>query len=172
MFREQLKVPKERLSVIIGTKGQIKKRLQLRTKTKILINSKEGDIIIEGTDSFMVYKVKKVLQAIARGFNPDITFLLLDDDYMLEIINLKDFFKSKNKIIRTKSRVIGTKGKCRKTIEELTHCHISIYGKTISLIGKLEDIDLGRRAIEKLILGSKHANVYRFIEKFKESHSL
>ena len=73
--------------------------------------------------------------------------------------------KNKNKIIRQRSRVIGEKGKCKHTLEYLTHTNISVQGKTISIIGQFQDALVARKAIEKLIQGSKHGNVYRWIEQ-------
>jgi len=68
---EQLKIPKERISVLIGVKGSIKRKIQRMTKTRLIVNSEEGDIFIEG-DSLDVFNCLNVVKAIARGFNPDI----------------------------------------------------------------------------------------------------
>ena len=66
-----------------------------------------------------------------------------------------------------KSRLIGTKGKTRISIEECSGCFISIYGKTVSIIGKYEQINIAREAINMIIRGSKHSKVYSFLQQAK-----
>ena len=43
MYEEELKIPKDRVAVLIGKKGETKRAIQSRTKTKIRV-SKEGDV--------------------------------------------------------------------------------------------------------------------------------
>lgn len=164
---EQLKIPKQRIACLIGKKGSEKKEIEKKTKTKLKVNSSEGDIIIEG-DNLNCYSCKRIIQAIGRGFNPKIALLLLDENYYFELINIEDYSKkSKNALIRLKSRLIGTKGKAWKTIEKLTNTYLSIYGKTVGIIGLQDDVILTKQAIINLLQGSKHANVYAYIQKHK-----
>ena len=95
---------------------------------------------------------------------------LVDENYCLEIVNIKDFTgKSKKKLLRIKARVIGTQGKARKLIETLTNTEIVIYGKTVAIIGKIEDTLIAKTAVEKLLSGAPHGNVYNYIEgEFKK----
>jgi|SRR3989344_1917003 len=164
---EQLKIPKERISVLIGAKGSMKRKIQKLTNTKLMINSEEGDVFIDG-DSLDVFNCLNVIKAIARGFNPDIALKLLDEDVSLEIISLDEFSRNKNDIIRLKSRLIGTEGRARTHIEELTNTNIAVYGKTVCIIGNVDDVFIARQGIINLINGSKHGNVYLFIEKQKK----
>jgi|SRR3989338_4510903 len=166
MYIEELKVTKERIPILIGKNGSIRKQIELRTKTRVKIDSKEGDIQISSEDPLNIYTTKLIINAISRGFNPEIAYQLLKEDFGLEIISLPEVIgKNKNKIIRQRSRVIGEKGKCKHTIEFLTHTNISVQGKTISIIGQFQDALVARKGIEKLIQGSKHGNVYRWIEQ-------
>ena len=112
-----------------------------------------------------MFNVKEIIRAISRGFNPDVANLLLKQDFMFEIVSLADHVKTKNHLVRIKGRVIGKEGKSRKTIEELTETYICIYGKTIGIIGRSENVGSARRAIESLLSGSLHSSVYRFLEK-------
>ena len=43
--------------------------------------------------------------------------------------------------------------------------NISVFGKTISIIGEFENLAVARKAIELLLSGSPHANVYKWLEK-------
>jgi ribosomal RNA assembly protein len=112
-----------------------------------------------------MYALREVVKAIGRGFNPEIARLLLKQDYSLEVINLLDFVKNKNHFERIKGRVIGAEGKSRQTIENLTGTFISVYGKTISIIGDPEGVVSSKKAVESLLQGSPHSNVYRWLEK-------
>ena len=107
----------------------------------------------------------EIIKAVARGFNPDIASLLLRQDYCFEILILSDYAKEKNRGIRLKGRIIGSEGKTRKIIEELTETHISVYGKTIGIIGLPENVAVARGAIESLLKGAPHSSVYRWLEK-------
>lgn len=165
MYSYELRVPRERVAVVIGKKGCAKKQLERKTHTKIEVDSDEGRVFISGDDSLDVYNARLVIQAIARGFNPSIASCLCSDENIFEIINIKDFAgKSKKKLARLKSRVIGTKGKAWKTIETLTKTCISVYGKTVCIIGKVEDVPLAKEAVENILKGAPHGPVYRWLE--------
>ena len=164
-FTAELKIPKERIAVLIGKEGEIKAEIEEKTNTKLDIDSKEGDVFIKGSDGLNIYDAKEVVQAIARGFNPQISMQLLKGDYILEVISLKDFAGTKNSMQRLKGRIIGSEGKSRKTIEELTDTHISVYGKTIGIIGRPENVTYAKQAVVKLLSGSPHSGVFRALEK-------
>ncbi len=164
-FSYELKIPKERVAVLIGHKGKMKAELEDQTKVKIKVDSKEGDVFLTGTNSLSLFALREVVQAIGRGFNPEIALLLLKQDYVLEIIPIADYAKHKNHLIRLRGRVIGADGKARVTIEKLTETFIVVYGKTVGIIGTTERGVLAKRAIESLLEGSPHANVYKWLER-------
>ena len=66
---------------------------------------------------------------------------------------------------RLKGRVIGREGKSRQIIEELSETNISVYGKTIGIIGSTESASIARQAVESLLKGATHASVFKFLEK-------
>ena len=165
-YSYELKVPKNRVAVIIGKEGSIKREIEESTNTKLNIDSKEGDIFISGEDGLGLYTAREIIKSIGRGFNPEIAKLLLKPDYIFEVVDLGEFVgKSKDAMLRLKGRVIGKEGKSRRLIEELTECNISVFGKTISIIGLPESAACARRAVESLLSGSTHANVYKWLEK-------
>ncbi|MFH1506071.1 MAG: KH domain-containing protein [archaeon] len=161
----ELKIPKERVAVLIGVKGKVKKQLEEYGKCRIEIDSKEGDVKLFGKDSVKLYMMKDLVKAIGRGFNPEIAQLLLKQDYCLEIVSLQDYSGSKDAMLRLKGRVIGAKGKSRTIIEKLTETFISVYGKTISIIGTTETVSIAKKAIETLLEGGQHSQVFRSLEK-------
>lgn len=163
---EQLRIPKERVPILIGIKGSTKRKIQKLTNTKLKINSENGDVFIEG-EPINAFNCLNIVKAIGRGFNPDIALKLLNEDYSLEIISIEEFSRNKKSLIRIRSRLIGTKGKARDYLESITNTNIIIYGKTVGIIGKIEDVIIARQGIINLLQGSRHGNVYAYIEKQK-----
>lgn len=164
----ELRIPKERIAVLIGVKGSAKKQVEELTRTRIKVDSTEGLVSIAGKDALLLYGAREMIRAIGRGFNPEIAQQLLKQDYGFEIITLTDYTKTQNELTRQKGRIIGEGGKSRKTIEGLTETAVCVYGKTVGIIGQLDKVQYARRAIEALLSGSKHASVYRALEKRKK----
>ncbi|MCX6711794.1 MAG: KH domain-containing protein [Candidatus Woesearchaeota archaeon] len=150
MYSSELKIPRIRIGVLIGKKGLTKKLIEKKTKTKLKVNE-EGEVIISSEDSLDIFIATTVIKAIGRGFNPEISLMLLNENYCLEIIEIKDFCgSSRKKFFIVKARVIGTEGKAKRIIEQLTKTEISIYGKTISIIGEIPNVLMAKQAIYKL----------------------
>ncbi|VVB80871.1 Polyribonucleotide nucleotidyltransferase [uncultured archaeon] len=164
-FSYDLRIPKERVAVLIGKKGEVKRTIEHETKTKVQINSEEGTVSLTGEDALLLYLAREIVRAIGRGFNPDIALLLLKQDYAFELIAIQDYVKTENDLERLRGRVIGEGGKSRRTIEELTQTNICVFGKTAGIIGPAENISDARRAIESLLAGSPHAHVYKWLER-------
>lgn len=164
-FGYELKIPKDRIAVLIGKKGEVKKRLEEATKTELKIDSKEGDVFVSGSDALGLFSAREIIKAVGRGFNPEIAFLLLKGDYVLEIINIPDYVSNKEDLTRIKGRVIGKGGKSRKVIESITECYLSIFGKTVAIIGLADNALLAKKAVEMLLKGSPHSHVYSMLER-------
>ena len=166
MYTQELKVPKDRVGVLIGVKGEFKRRLEKKTGAKIEIDSETGDVTISGEDSIMLYQLKDVVLAVGRGFSDQVAAKLLKEETLLDITNVQDYAgKSKKKLDRLRGRVIGENGRSRRTIEQLSDTDISVYGKTVAVIGEPENVAMARNAIDSLLSGSPHGNVYKWLEK-------
>ena len=164
-FSYEVKIPKERVAVLIGKNGETRKLLEKATHSRFDIDSEEGDVFIHGTDTLMLYQTKEIVTAIGRGFNPEVALYLLKEEYVFEPLSLKDFMRNKNDLNRLRSRIIGREGKARKLIEELSETYISVYGKTVCIIGESENANVARRAVISLLQGSPHGNVYGWLER-------
>jgi ribosomal RNA assembly protein len=163
-----LKIPLDRIGVLIGQKGENKKDLEERTGLKINIDSKAGEVVIddhETEDPLMVIKTENIIKAIGRGFSPEKALVLMNDDADFFVFNLYDYVgKKESHVRRLKSRVIGKEGKTKRVLEELIDAKISIYGHTIAIIADLERMNILKKSVDMLLTGSKHATVYRFVE--------
>ena len=159
-----VRIPEERLKILKREK-KVKEQLEKFTESKIKFNE---EVEIECEDPLRIWRIKQVVQAFGRGFDFDNAMNLLDEEYYLETIEIKDYTgKSRGRMITLKGRVIGTKGKTKKLIENYTETKLAIYGKTICIIGKWDRVMLAKKAIEMLLSGRLHTTVYRFLEKVK-----
>ncbi len=170
---EYLKIPRERVGVVIGKNGIAKEEIEKTTQTRIDIDSETGSVSIDpredAEDPLSVWKARYVVKAIGRGFNPEIALKLKDDNMILDIINLPDYVgKSKKAILRQKGRIIGKEGRTRDIITDMTGVDISIYGKTVALLGDMETIQIAKEAVEMILNGSQHKSVYAFLERKKK----
>ncbi len=116
----------------------------------------------------MILKARDIVTAIARGFSPERALSLVDGDIVLYIIDLRETFgRNDRDIARLNGRVIGSEGKIRRLIEEMTGTKVSVYGHTISMIGEYEKVNAAREAIELLLKGKQHSTVYKLLRKRK-----
>jgi len=167
-FTYDLKIPEERVGVLIGKDGETKHQIEEASGCTLDISA-EGDVVIAGDDGLQLYTTREIVKAIGRGFNPKIALLLLKQDYAFELINMADIAgKSKNTLARLKGRVIGKGGKAREEIERLSDTNIVVYGKTIGIIGEQQQVTISRQAVAMLLQGSMHKTVYNFLEKKKK----
>jgi Predicted RNA-binding protein (contains KH domains) len=51
---------------------------------------------------------------------------------------------------------------------EMAEVNMAVYGKTVSLIGEMDNIMIAKEAIEMILNGSRHKSVYGFLEHKKE----
>jgi len=167
-MKQYLKIPKDRIGVIIGTHGSTKAQIEEKGEVMLDIDSVEGTVSIE-SDSLSILNATEVLNAIARGFSPEKAFRIFEDEQItLDIIDLSKVADTPKELKRITGRVIGKEGRTREALENLTGANVSIYGKTVSTIGYVDQIQTVRKAIEMLVEGSKHAAVYSFLERKRQ----
>ncbi|EGD71980.1 MAG: DNA topoisomerase [Candidatus Parvarchaeum acidophilus ARMAN-5_'5-way FS'] len=153
-----------------------KKAKELSSQKKLLQKIKLHDVSIEfegstahikGESALEVMSVKNVVTAFNRGFDADISSLLLDDDYDIIVISLRDYTASDKRAMQLKGRVIGSRGMIKKRLMRETLCYINVYGKTISIIGQIENLSIVHSAVDMILRGAKHDNVFAMINKKK-----
>ena len=175
-----VKVPRERIGVLIGPEGKTKELIEQSTGVTLQIDSGEGDVTIIPKEEAMAegmvgLAARDIVKAIARGFSPDRALVLRSEDIYFTVMDIRDYVgKSQKHIKRVRARLIGTKGKTRRIIEELSGAEMSVYGNTVALIGDLDSMDVSKRAVEMILDGSEHRAVYKYLEgqrrelKFRE----
>lgn len=156
---KDIRIPEERRGVLIGRGGRTKIDIEMKTKTKINI----GDYIEITGEPLNVFIAEIIIKAVGRGFSPKMALELLDEEKMFYIIDLPE-----RGLERTRARIIGSYGKARKRIERETNTRLSVYGKTVSLIGKPDNVEIAKKALEKIITGSPHKNAYKTIRKIRK----
>ena len=165
-----VKIPKERVGVLIGPDGKVKTQIERSCGVKLEIDSKIGEVTVipkakEVQKGHVGLAARDIVQAIASGFSPDRAMQLANEDMYFSIVDIRDFAgKERKHVARIRARLIGTNGKTRRIIEDLSESELSIYGNTVAIIGDLMSMDASRRAVEMLLEGSEHSAVYRFLE--------
>ncbi len=174
---DYIKIPQKRIGALIGSNGEVKQNIENATQTILDIDSEEGVVDISPAknmeDPLGVWKASDIVKAIARGFNHDVAFKLIDDDIYFEIIQLPLLVgKSKNALYRYKGRIIGKNGRTREIIMEMAEVDMAVYGKTVSFIGPIENIQIAKEAIMMIANGSRHKSVYSFLEQKQQELKL
>ena len=170
MNEEFIKVPKERIGIIIGKEGATKELIEKTLFVALEISGDDSSVLVTDTedteDPLAVWKTRDMIKAIARGFSPEKALLLKDDGTIVEVIDISEYTgKSQNSLARLKGRLIGQEGKTRKYIESMTGAYLSIYGKTVSILGTFEDVYDAKKAVELLLSGKPHSGVYKYLDK-------
>jgi len=167
-FEKIIRIPKDRIGALIGKSGSAKLKIENACSVRLEINSENGEIQILSNivdEKFQPFKSMEIITAIGRGFPPEKAMRLLKGENTLHVIDLREFGgKSTDQIDRIRGRIIGEGGKARKNMENLSNTSITVYGRTVSIIGGPTQLKLAVDAIESLSGGSMHGYVYKKIE--------
>lgn len=153
------KIISDKVGKIIREKNKLEEVLNVK------ISNRGKEIFIEG-DPLDEYEAEKVLDAITFGFDIEIAVMIKEKELSLEILSIKDFTKRKD-TKQVRARVIGTKGKTLKTLEELTDCFFEVRNNDVGIIGHPEKMKIAQEAVTSLIRGSKQSSVYKYLEKHR-----
>ena len=138
-----------------------KKRLEKILNVKITNRGKEVSITGEPAEEYIA---EKVIDALNFGFPFSTAILIRKEDFIFEILNIKDHTKRKD-LERIRARIIGTKGKTLQTLHQLTKCHFELKDNYVGIIGYPEYLENAQEAVISIIRGAKQSNVYSQLEK-------
>jgi ribosomal RNA assembly protein len=167
-----IKVPGERIGVLIGRKGAVIEKIKQECRVNVDVESESGNVIVGYDSSSLIegnpFKALEIISAIARGFSPERAFKLLHEDVVFQLLDIRDYVgNSQSSRNRLKGRIIGERGKSRRTIEELSGADVSVYGHTVGVIGIFEAIKVAVEAIVLLSKGSSHRSVYAMLQNYR-----
>lgn len=160
MVEERVVIPRERIKLLKQKASEFEK------VTGVSLRFSNEEVVISG-DPLQVYRTHQVVLAFGRGFDLETATRLLNENFTLHIIDMREWGKSRSRIETLKGRVIGRRGRAKRIIEEYTGAKLAIYGKTISIIGEWTSVSIARQAVEMLLAGRPHGAVYRFLETQK-----
>ena len=150
--------------IVIEKINKIKKAVpSIEKKIKVKISVSRGFAFISGSE-YNEHIVEKVIRATDFGFDIEDALILLSEDFELEFINIKEHTHRKN-LTDIRARLIGTGGKAKRTIEDLTAGAVVLNGNMVGLIVDSEHLSQAVQGIKSLIQGSKHGNVFSYLEK-------
>lgn len=141
----------------------LKNKNILEKKLKLKIETKDKNLIVKGKE-LDEYVASQVIEAMEIGFPINTALLLSDENFMLEIIEIKNLTKRRN-LSEIRARIIGKQGKTKQLIEELSDCFIVIHENKIGIIGAVDEIKNCINALTRIIQGSKQSSVYAYLER-------
>jgi len=147
----------EKLARILKNKKRLEKLLNIR------ITNRGKEVSIQGTPE-EEYIAEKVIDALNFGFPFEHAISIKVEDFLFEIINIKDH-TNRSDLERVRGRLIGKGGKSLGTLHQLTKCFFELKDNEIGVIGDPEHIQHAQESVISIIKGSKHSNVYSFLEK-------
>ncbi len=163
-----IRVPNDRIAVLIGNSGNVKLKIEKLCHVSLDIDGDTGEVLIKSqgdVEKIQPFKSMEIVTAIGRGFSPENALTLLKGENALHVIDLREFAgKSNANVERIKGRIIGEGGRARQNMENLTSTHISVYGRTVSIIGDSSKLRLVVDAISSISSGSNHGPVYTKLE--------
>jgi len=167
-YEDYVSVPRERVGVLLANGEAVKRKIEKGLSIKLKVTS-DGDVTVQRTDktpAASALKAVDIIRAIGAGFAPDKAMQLLADDAYLRVIDITEYVGRERKDLeRQRARVIGTKGKARETLEELTETSISISDKEVAIIGSAEGAERASMGVGMILSGTPHADVYKQLRK-------
>ncbi|MCG2895988.1 MAG: KH domain-containing protein [Acidilobus sp.] len=162
-------VPPESFEKVKGELGQVTGELKRRLGVRLTLDESNSRVLIEAEgegDAANVLRARDIVRAIAIGFSPQDALQLLDENYVLVVVDVTQVVGDKeNHLRRVLGRVIGENGRARRTLEEITGTKIVVNDRgLVGIIGDYERSQIARHGVELLVQGRMHATVYRRLE--------
>ncbi|HLC31492.1 MAG TPA: hypothetical protein VJK51_02400 [Candidatus Nanoarchaeia archaeon] len=151
-------------TIFVRNITEIKKAIpEWKKKATIKITLEGNKATIEGTPVEEL-ETQQMLDAISFGFSAKKALILKEPDMQFKKLHIKTY-NPRRTLESIKSRVIGTFGRTKNTIEEISNTDIVIGEAEVGIIGHAENINEAETALINVIRGSKQANAYSFLER-------
>jgi ribosomal RNA assembly protein len=166
---QKIQIPMERAKKLADSEALMR---SLRRVCHCQVAFEEENIVtIEGADAYEEYSAKNIVAAYGRGFDVNIAQRLMKEDYYFQIIDIRQLFSNKKRAREIKARLIGTDGRAKRYIEVVSSAKIAIYGDTVSIIGRPDEIAEAEAAIKSIINGTGHRKAYTRMEASHRKHT-
>ena len=176
IFEKIILIPVDRVGVLIGKSGKIKTKIEKICSVSLTIDGQTGETVIKGVgdvENIMPFKAEEIVMAIGRGFSAENAMRLVQEETSLHVMDLRQFAgRSSAQIERIKSRIIGESGRVRKNIEDLSGAKVSVYGRTVAIIGDGTQLKSAVNAITSISSGSTHGKVYNDLQESRRRQKL
>ncbi len=162
-------IPPESFEKVKEGLRQVMGELRRRLGVRLTLDESNSRVLIEAEgegDAANVLRARDIVRAIAIGFSPQDALQLLDEDYVLVVVDVRQAVGDKeNHLRRVLGRVIGENGRARRTLEEITGTRIVVNDRgLVGIIGDYERSQIAKHGVELLVQGRMHATVYRRLE--------
>ena len=149
--------------IYVGKVKVVKKfNEQIEKTLGVSIKIDGGNVIFSG-EPYDEYASMRVFEAIRFGFSVKKALALKDETMAFKVVHIKSHTRRQLKDIR--ARLIGTKGKTRRVMADISGCEILIKENEVGIIGDAEEVGIVETAIINLIRGSKQSNMYQYLER-------
>lgn len=138
-----------------------RERIEKEMGVEILIKGKKA--IVSGPP-VKEFETISVIEALTLGFPLKSALTLKNEDIIFKKIHIRHFTRRKN-LHEVISRLVGTEGKTKRTIQEISGCEVVISGNEVGIIGSSIEIEATIVAISNIIKGTKQANAYKYLER-------
>ena len=167
-FEKTVKIPADRVGSLIGKSGIAKSGIEEACLVRLDVDGQTGEVrITSNADPAVMqpFKATEIVMAVGRGFSPERAMSLLKGERALHVMDLREFAgRSPAQLERIRGRIIGERGRARRNMEELTGAAISVYGRTVSIIGGPQELRAAVDAVSALCSGRMHGTVYGRLE--------
>ena len=138
-----------------------KRLLERKLNAKILITKRFIELECSPIEE---YEAQLVFDAINLGFPAETAVLLTDENFVFKQINMKDYTRRKNlNVIR--GLLIGTHGRTKNTVEQISGCQVRIHDNMIGIIGPAKSIEYALNGVISIIRGTRQTSVYKYLER-------
>jgi len=92
-FEKIIRIPNDRIAVLIGKSGNIKLKIERLCHVSLDIDSDTGEVLLKSlgdVEKIQPFKAMEIVTAIGRGFSPENALTLLKGENTLHVIDLRE----------------------------------------------------------------------------------